>query len=365
MSEPETTGRQETFSGTQDVMEQHRFDEKILTDYLNEHVEGFEGPLTVREFKGGQSNPTYQLITPNKKYVLRRKPPGKLLPSAHAVDREYKVITALGTIDYPVPKTHVMCNDESILGTIFYVMDMVEGRILWEPLLPGMAPEQRRAIYAAENKAIAQLHLVDYEAIGLGDFGKPGNYFARQISRWSKQYVASETESIPEMNKLMDWLPHNIPDDDATSIVHGDYRLDNMVLHPTEDRVVAVLDWELSTLGHPLGDFTYHMMQWIMPSGGQSAGTATLMDSNLSDLGIPSLDEYVAMYCEQTGRKGIDNVDYYFAYNLFRLGGILQGIVGRVRDGTAASEHATDTGSQVRPLAELGWYYAQRAGAVG
>ena len=364
MSEPQSTGKQETFSGTQEVLEQHKVDEKVLATYLADCVEGFEGPLSVREFKGGQSNPTYQLITPNKKYVLRRKPPGKLLPSAHAVDREYKVITALGTVGYPVPKTYAMCEDESILGTMFYVMDMVEGRILWEPLLPGYTPERRHAIYKAKNKAIAQLHMVDYEAIGLGDFGKPGNYFARQISRWSKQYVASETESIPEMDKLMDWLPNNIPDDDATSIVHGDYRMDNMVLHPTEDRVLAVLDWELSTLGHPLGDFTYHMMQWVLPSGGKTAGTSSLAEANLAELGIPSLEEYVAMYCEQTGRKGIDNVDYYFAYNLFRLGGILQGIIGRVRDGTAASEHATDTASQVRPLAELGWYYAQRAGAV-
>ena len=254
--------------------------------------------------------------------------------------------------------------DESIIGTIFYVMDMVEGRILWEPLLPGYEPARRRAIFEAKNKTLAQLHMVDYEAIGLGDFGRPGNYFARQISRWSKQYVASESESISEMDKLMDWLPNNIPDDDATSIVHGDYRLDNMVLHPTEDRVLAVLDWELSTLGHPLGDFTYHMMQWIMPNLGNTPGTQTLGDADLPALGIPTLDEYVKMYCDQTGRAGIDNLDYYFAYNLFRLGGILQGIVGRVRDGTAASEHAARDATQVRMLAELGWHYAQKAGAV-
>lgn len=364
MSEPVSSGKQEQFSGTQAVMEQHRFDEKTLEDYLAANVEGFEGPLEVREFKGGQSNPTYQLVTPNKKYVLRRKPPGKLLPSAHAVDREYKVITALGTVGYPVAKTYCLCMDESVIGTIFYVMDMVEGRILWEPLLPGYEPAQRRAIFEAKNKTLAQLHMVDYEAIGLADFGKPGNYFARQISRWSKQYVASESESISEMNKLMDWLPGNIPEDDAVSIVHGDYRLDNMVLHPTEDRVLAVLDWELSTLGHPLGDFTYHMMQWIMPSMGDTPGTQTLGDADLPALGIPTLDEYVKMYCDQTGRTGIDNLDYYFAYNLFRLGGILQGIVGRVRDGTAASEHAARDASQVRKLAELGWHYAQRAGAV-
>lgn len=364
MSEPETSGRQEMFSGTKEVMDNHRFDEKALSDYLHEHVEGFEGPLEVREFKGGQSNPTYQLVTPNKRYVMRRKPPGKLLPSAHAVDREYKVITALGTVDFPVPRTYCLCEDTDVIGTMFYVMDMVEGRILWEPLLPGHTPEQRRGIYAAKNKTIAQLHNVDYEAIGLGDFGKPGNYFARQISRWSKQYVASETETITEMNRLMDWLPNNIPGNDETSIVHGDYRMDNMVLHPTENRVLAVLDWELSTLGHPLGDFTYHMMQWIMPGGGQSAGTMSLANADLKELGIPSLQEYVDMYCEQTGRNGIENLDYYFSYNLFRLAGILQGIIGRVRDGTAASSNASDNASQVRPLAELAWHYAQKAGAV-
>ena len=260
----------EKFGGTKDVADSHKFDEKKLEAYVEAHVEGLEGPLEVRQFKGGQSNPTYQLITPKKKYVMRRKPQGKLLPSAHAVDREYKVITALGKIGFPVPRTYCMCEDETITGTIFYVMDMVEGRILWDPCLPDIAKEGRRPIFEAKIATLAQLHNADYEAIGLADFGKPGNYFERQISRWTKQYQLSETQDIDTMNKLIEWLPKNIPHDDANSIVHGDYRLDNMVLHPTEPKVAAVLDWELSTLGHPLGDFTYHLMQWYMPADGAS-----------------------------------------------------------------------------------------------
>ncbi|MGK2741368.1 phosphotransferase family protein [Tepidicaulis sp. LMO-SS28] len=363
MSEPAASGRQEMFSGTKDVHDKHKFDEKRLADYMAKHVEGYEGPLEVRQFKGGQSNPTYQLVTPNKKYVMRRKPPGKLLPSAHAVDREYKVITALYGAGFPVARTYCLCEDEDVIGTMFYIMDMVEGRILWEPLLPGYEPEERRKIYEAKVDTLAKLHMVDYEAIGLGDYGKPGNYFTRQISRWTKQYKASETETVDEMNKLMEWLPDNIPADDATSIVHGDYRLDNMILHPTEPKVIAVLDWELSTLGHPLGDFTYHLMQWVMPAGGNSPGTQSLSNADLPALGIPTLEEYTKMYCERTGRDGIEHLDYYFAYNFFRLAGILQGIVGRVRDGTAANENAAQNAAQVRPLAELGWHYAQRAGA--
>jgi len=364
MSGEEEVGRQEMFSGTQDVFEKHRFDEKKLADYMEAHVAGYKGPLEVREFKGGQSNPTYQLITPTKRYVLRRKPPGKLLPSAHAVDREYRVISALHKVGYPAPETFCLCEDDSIIGTMFYVMDMVDGRILWEPTLPDQEPAERRAIFEAKNKTLAQLHMLDYKAMGLETFGKPGNYFSRQIGRWSKNYVASESESIPEMNKLMEWLPGNIPNDEAVSIVHGDYRIDNMVLHPTKPEVLAVLDWELSTLGHPLGDFTYHLMSWIMPSGGKSAGTQSMIDADLPALGIPTLEEYTAMYCEHTGRKGIENIDFYFAYNFFRLGGILQGIVGRVRDGTAASEHAASNAEIVRLLAEAGWKYAQKAGAV-
>ena len=362
MSEAEIS-RQEQFSGTKDVTARLRFDEKKLEDYMAAHIEGFEGPLTVEQFKGGQSNPTYRLTTPKAKYVLRRKPPGKLLPSAHAVDREYRVISGLYKTGFPVPRPYLLCDDESLTGTMFYIMECVEGRILWEGALPDENKDNRGAIYDAMNKVIALLHMTDIEEAGLADFGKPGNYFARQIGRWSKQYIASETESIPAMNKLIDWLPKNIPAGDETSIVHGDYRLDNMILHPTENKVLAVLDWELSTLGHPLGDFTYHLMQWRMP---QTAGTSSggMGELDLPALGIPTEEDYIAAYCRRTGRDGIDNIDYYFAYNFFRIAGILQGIVGRVRDGTAASEHAAQTAENVRPLAEAGWLYAQAAGAV-
>lgn len=359
-----TPSRQDQFSGTKEVADSHRFDEQKLAAYMQEHVEGYEGPLTVQQFKGGQSNPTYQLITPKRKYVLRRKPPGKLLPSAHAVDREYAVISGLNKAHFPVPRAFALCEDESIIGTMFFIMEMVEGRVLWDPLLPGMEPATRRAIYQSLATTMADLHAVDYKAVGLGDYGKPGNYFARQISRWSKQYVASITEEIPEMDRLMAWLPDNVPDDDTTSIVHGDYRLDNTILHPTEPRVVAVLDWELSTLGHPLADFTYSTMQWVMPStGGAGGGTATVATADLAALGIPSLEEYIQIYCERTGRPGIDNLDFYYAYNFFRLAGILQGIAGRVRDGTANSEHARETSKNVRPLAETAWAFALKAGA--
>ena len=361
MSEAES--RQEQFSGTKEVSARLRFDEKKLEDYLAKNIEGFERPLKVAQFKGGQSNPTYALTTPNKKYVLRRKPPGKLLPSAHAVDREYKVITALGKTDFPVPQSYLLCADEDIAGTTFFIMEQVEGRIFWEGALPSEAPESRSAIYDAMNKTIAALHQTDYKKIGLEDFGRSGNYFERQISRWTKQYLASETEKIPEMNSLIDWLPKNIPEDDETSIVHGDFRLDNMIFHPSEPKVLAVLDWELSTLGHPLGDFTYHLMQWRMPiiDGTSSAGLSEL---DLPKMGIPTEQEYIKRYCERTGRKEIANIDYYFAYNFFRLAGILQGIVGRVRDGTASSEHAARDSDTVRALAQLGWRYAKDAGAV-
>jgi len=359
MAEPD---RQEQFTGTKDVAESHKFDEARLAEYMEAHVEGYEGPLEVRQFKGGQSNPTYQLVTPKKKYVLRRKPPGKLLKSAHMVDREYRVITALGGTGFPVAKTYCLCEDENVLGTIFYIMDCVEGRIIWDGTIPGSNPDERAAIYNAMNETLAKLHMVDYKAIDLETFGKPGNYFARQISRWTKQYQLSETQEITSMNKLIDWLPVNIPDDDTTTIVHGDYRLDNMILHPTEPKVIAVLDWELSTLGNPLGDFTYQLMQWRMPVQGTSSGS--LMGADLSALGIPSEDDYVAAYCRRTGREGIENIDFYFAYNFFRLAGILQGIVGRVRDGTASNEHAAAMADLVAPLADSAWGFAQKAGAT-
>jgi aminoglycoside phosphotransferase (APT) family kinase protein len=341
------------FTGTKPVDPKQQFDVAKLEQYLAAHITGFKGPLEVEQFKGGQSNPTFKLRTPGKDYVLRRKPAGKLLASAHAVDREYKVITALRDSGVPVARTHVLCEDDSIIGTAFYVMDCVEGRVLWDPQLPGMTPEQRRAIFMEMNRVIALLHQVDYAAIGLADYGKPGNYFARQIDRWTKQYRLSETKRIEAFENLIVWLPKNIPQGDETCIVHGDYRLDNLIFHPTEPRIVAVLDWELSTLGHPLADFSYHCMTWHIPAG-VFRGLAGV---KLRELGIPLESEYVAAYCAATGRSAIDpnHWDFYMAYNLFRLGGILQGIAGRVKDGTAASAQARMMGDAAGPLAELGW----------
>ena len=351
------------YSGTKEVAASHKFDEAKLAAFMDSNVAGYEGPLEVRQFKGGQSNPTYQLVTPSKTYVMRRKPPGKLLPSAHAVDREYKVITALGTIGYPVAKTYALCTDESVIGTMFYIMDCVEGRILWDIRLPDYAPDERRAIYDAKNKALATLHTVDYKSIGLGDFGKEGDYVARQIHRWTKQYKLSETETIPEMDKLIEWLPQNIPGGETTSIVHGDYRLDNMVLHPTEPEVIAVLDWELSTLGDPLADFSYHLMQWFMP--GDSGARGGLAGLDLGPMGIPTAEEYIGLYCERTKQKSVPNMDYYLSYNMFRLAAIIQGIVGRVRDGTASNANAEANAQRVVPLATAGWDFAKKAGAKG
>ncbi len=276
MAEAAVDDRQEKFSGTQDVREAHRFDVKRLERYLAERIEGFTVPLDVRQFKGGQSNPTYQLITPNRKYVLRRKPPGKLLPSAHAVDREFRIISALYPTGFPVAKPYLLCTDESVIGTMFYVMDCVEGRIYWGPLLPDQTPQQRHAIYDAMNETFARLHNLDWRALGLEDFGKPGNYVARQISRWTKQYKLSETERVDEMEELIAWLPQHLPQSPRDSIVHGDYRLDNMILHASEPRVAAVLDWELCTIGDPMADFTYHLMQWQMPGGVSSGGSQCL-----------------------------------------------------------------------------------------
>ena len=352
--------RQEQFSGTRDVLEALKFDPEPLQAFMLSHVEGFQGPLTVRQFRGGQSNPTYLLASPSGKYVMRRKPPGKLLKSAHAVDREYQVISALYAADFPVPRPYVLCEYEEIVGTMFFIMEFVEGRIFWELDLPHSDPGERRAIYEHANQTIAGLHNFDYEKIGLSDFGKPGNYFARQISRWSKQYAASETSEITAMNKLIEWLPGNIPLDESATVVHGDYRLDNMIIHPAEPRIIAVLDWELSTIGHPLGDFTYHLMAWQLPEIG--IGSTGLQGKDLEALGIPSEEDYLAGYCAKTGRdNSIANRDFYSAYNFFRIAAILQGIAGRVRDGTAASVHAERAANAVTPLASLGWEYAQNA----
>jgi aminoglycoside phosphotransferase (APT) family kinase protein len=342
-------------SGTKPVAETHKFDESRLAAWMEANVEGCQGPLEVRQFKGGQSNPTYQLVTPNKKYVMRRKPPGKLLPSAHAVDREYKVITALYPTGFPVAKSYGLCVDDSVIGTWFYVMDMVEGRILWDQSLPQYQPAERHAIFMAKLKTLADLHNTDYEAIGLADYGRPGNYFARQIDRWTKQYKASETDKIEEVDRLIEWLPRTVPEDDRTSIVHGDYRLDNMVMHATEPRVIAVLDWELGTLGNPLADFTYLLANWF------NGGIAAIPD--LKAHGIPTIEEYVAEYCRLTGRDGLPDLNWYLAYNSFRLAGILQGIVGRVRDGTANSPTAAATAARVPALAQAAWRFAENAGA--
>lgn len=348
----------EAFKGVKPVEERNRLDESALAGWLESNVEGFKGPLTVMQFKGGQSNPTFQLVTPTRKYVLRKKPGGKLLPSAHAVDREYRVISALHPTGFPVARPYALCEDDSVIGAMFYVMDMVEGRVLWNGALPECTPQERRAIYSNKLETLAKLHTTDHVAIGLGDYGKAGNYFARQIDRWSKQYKLSETETIEEMNTLIDWLPRTIPPGERTSIVHGDYRLDNLILHESEPRVIAVLDWELSTLGDPLGDFTYYLMSWMMPNDGR-AGLGGL---DLKSLDIPTLEETVANYCQLTGRDGIPALDWYFAYNAFRLAGILQGIAGRVRDGTAASAHATEMIKRIRPLASAAHGFARKAG---
>jgi aminoglycoside phosphotransferase (APT) family kinase protein len=328
-----------------------------LAEFMRSHVDGFRGNLTVERFEGGQSNPTYKLTAGRSRYVLRRKPPGKLLPSAHAVDREYRVITALATAGFPVPRSRVLCMDESVIGTAFYIMDYVEGRVFWDQSLPGSSAAERAEIYDEMNRVIAALHTVDYNAIGLGDYGRPGNYFARQIDRWTRQYRSSESERIDAMNQLIEWLPCSIPSGDETSIVHGDYRLDNLLFHPTEPRVLAVLDWELSTLGHPLADFAYNCMSWHV----SPAVFRGLAGVDLRVLGIPEEAAYVRAYCERTARESIGNWDFYLAFNLFRLAAILQGIAGRARDGTAASVDATAMGRAVRPLAEAGWSRAESA----
>ncbi len=348
----------EHFAGTMPVSARQQFDLAALADWMGSHVEGFAGPLTIEQFKGGQSNPTFKLITPGQTYVMRAKPgpAAKLLPSAHAIEREFKVMAALAKADMPVAKMHALCEDEGVIGRAFFIMEFVAGRVLWDPALPGMTPQQRGEIFDEMNRVIARLHCVDYAAIGLADYGKAGNCFERQIGRWSKQYRASETESIEAMDQLIDWLPKHIPAGDETSIVHGDYRLDNLIFHPTEPRILAILDWELSTLGHPLADFAYHCMAWHVPPSA-FRGLAGL---DLAALGIPDFNTYVARYCQRTGRAGIDNFEYYLAYNLFRMAGILQGIMKRVVDGTAASEQALAMGKAARPLAELGWKVAEK-----
>jgi aminoglycoside phosphotransferase (APT) family kinase protein len=341
------------------VTERHRFDEARLAAHLAQHLPGFAGPLEVRQFQGGQSNPTYLLSTPTRRYVMRSKPGpvAKLLPSAHAIEREYRVMQALGAHGVPVPEMQLLVEDESVIGRAFFVMAHVDGRIFWDPTLPDLQPAARGAIYDEMNRVLAALHAVDVQQAGLADYGKAGNYFARQIGRWSRQYQASETSVIEAMNRLIDWLPAHVPAGDETAVVHGDYRIDNLIFHPTEARIIAVLDWELSTLGHPLADLSYHCMAWHIPPGG-FRGMAGL---DLAALGIPSEADYIRRYCERTGRGPIAHWNFYLAYNLFRIAAILQGVYKRATEGIASSDNALQTGKNVKALAELGWQYAQRA----
>ncbi|MFM6986099.1 MAG: phosphotransferase [Hydrogenophaga sp.] len=353
------------FTGTRPVAPQHAVDATALQTWMQGHVEGFRGPLNIEMFKGGQSNPTFKLITPERAYVMRAKPGpvAKLLPSAHAIEREYRVMKALQGTGVPVARMFALCEDETVIGRAFYVMEYVDGRVLWDPSLPGMTTAQRGALYDEMNRVLAALHSVRPEAIGLADYGKPGNYFERQIGRWSKQYIASITQPIPEMDRLMDWLPQAIPamarEESMVSVVHGDYRLDNLMFHPGEPRVLAILDWELSTLGHPLADFSYHCMAWhITPGAFRGIGGL-----DVQALGIPSEADYIRRYCERTGFATPEQLEadwnFYLAYNLFRLAAILQGIAKRVETGTASSAQAVASAAGARPLAEMAWRFAQ------
>lgn len=341
---------EEANAGTTSVREQHRLDERALIQWMHDHVSGFEGPLSIEQFKGGQSNPTYKLNTQKGTYVLRRKPPGQLLAGAHDVEREARVLTALSKIDFPVAHIHGTCADPSILGSPFFVMQMVEGRIFWDASFPQVSREERPAYFDAMNATLAALHQVDYAAIGLGDFGKPGNYFSRQIARWSKQYLQdTDAGRDANMDSLLQWLPENIPADDQTCIAHGDFRCDNMIFHPTEPRILAVLDWELSTLGHPLADFAYHAIMYRMPPN----IVAGLQGIDLKAMNIPTESQYLAAYCARTGRASIAAYDFYIAFNFFRLAAIFHGIKGRVLRQTATSAHAKERAASFPILARL------------
>jgi aminoglycoside phosphotransferase (APT) family kinase protein len=354
-----TLDAQTAFTGTVLADGADALDNTKLSAWMAEHVEGFEGPIEVRKFAGGQSNPTYKIVAKSGDYVLRRKPFGVLLPSAHAVDREFKVIAGLYPTGYPVARPYGLCTDETVIGSWFYIMGMVEGRTIWDGAMPGSNPAERRATYDAMIDTLAALHAVDVEGAGLSDYGKPGNYFGRQVDRWTKQYRLSETEMMPEMERLIAWLPKTLPEQTRTSIVHGDYRIDNMIFAAHEPKVVAVLDWELGTLGDPLADFTYVAMAWVTDNGGRSG----VQDLDRKALGVPELDEMVARYCAATGRDSIPDLNWYFAYNFFRLAGIIQGIKKRVIDGTANSSHAKDMSERVFPLAQAAWGFAVKAGA--
>lgn len=351
---------QKLFSGTVAPEGADILDEARLTEWMEANVEGFKGPLRQGKFAGGQSNPTYRIDSPSGSYVLRRKPFGQLLPSAHAVDREFKVIAGLHPTGFPVARPYGLCTDDSVIGSWFYIMAMVEGRTIWDGAMPDASgPEERRATYFAMIDTLAALHNVDFEKAGLSDYGKPGNYFGRQVDRWTKQYRLSETETMPEMEKLIEFLPATLPEQTRTSVVHGDYRIDNLIYAANEPKVLAVLDWELGTLGDPLADFTYVAMAWVTENGGRSG----VMDLDRKALGVPELDEVVERYCAATGRDGVPDLNWYFAYNFFRLAGIMQGIKKRVIDGTASSAHAKNMSERVTPLAERAWSFARAAGA--
>jgi len=351
--------RTQANSGTRPVTERLRFDEHALEVWLGEHVPGFQGPIQASQFKGGQSNPTYRVDSPTGAYVLRRKPPGKLLPGAHAVDREYRVLAALGLQGFPVAEVYGLCEDESVIGTPFYVMDMVEGRIFWEAQLPGLTADDRAAAFGSMNATIAQLHNFDPHEIGLGDYGKPGGFVERQVARWSRQYIGDvEAGRIGSMDRLVGWLEKHLPPDSGrSSVVHGDFRCDNMIFDGEKPVVRAVLDWELSTLGDPAADFTYHLLMYRMPQ----ELFAGLRGLELEPLGIPSEEEYVAAYCRRTSRDHLRDKDYLIVFCLFRLAAILHGIKGRIVRGTASSAHAAQMVQRLEPLADLAWAEAEKA----
>ena len=348
-----------------EVRKAHRFDEAVLDRYLAGHLEGYRGPLRVRQFEGGQSNPTFLLNADSGDYVLRKKPPGVLLPRAHMIEREYRILAALAATDVPVPKVHLLCESPDPIGTAFFVMDYVRGRLLRDPTLPDIKPAERRAIYQEILRVLAILHAVDYEAIGLADYGKPGNYFGRQIRRWSQQYEASKTREIASMRRLIDWLPENIPNDDTSCIVHGDYRLDNLVLAADEPRVSAILDWELSTLGHPLADLAHGCAHYYVSIANQppladAAGGDGVDHATTADSGIPTEREYVEAYCRYTGRSGVPHWNFYLAFSIFRYACIAQGVYKRGLQGNASSQQAISLGSVVEIASDKAWEITQR-----
>lgn len=347
---------------TIDVAPGSQFDETRLTRYLSDHIPEFRGPISVKKFEGGQSNPTFLITAAGKRYVLRRRPVGALLASAHAVDREFRITHALLDAGVPVAEPLHLCEDVEVIGTAFFVMRYVPGRSFWDPRMPGISAEDRAAIYDSANETLARLHLVDFAALGLSDYGRPGNYFARQISRWSRQYEASRTNDIPEMDRLIEWLPSALPDvGDLTTIIHGDYSFHNLLIHPTEPRIAAVIDWELSTLGNPMGDLSYHMMEWFRPEGVDVRGT--LNGADLKSLGIPSAADYASAYRDRTGFDADPNHPFYRSFNLFRVAAILQGIAGRARDGVQTAANSGEIIGRILPLARAAWAAAQEAGA--